>query len=82
MPILGDIPILGRAFRTTRESTSRRTLFIFLRPTILRDPADAAAAARAQFDRLRTEETVPTRGWSLLAYPPGPRLPAEIDGVY
>lgn len=82
VPILGDIPILGRAFRTTRESTSRRTLFIFLRPTILRDPADAAAAARAQFDRLRTEETVPTRGWSLLAYPPGPRLPAEIDGVY
>ena len=82
VPVLGDIPILGRAFRTTRESTSRRTLFIFLRPTILRDPADAAAAARAQFDRLRTEETVPTRGWSLLAYPPGPRLPAEIDGVY
>ena len=82
VPLLGDIPILGRAFRTTRESTSRRTLFIFLRPTILRDPADAAAAARAQFDRLRVEETVPTRGWSLLAYPPGPRLPAEIDGVY
>ena len=82
VPVLGDIPILGRAFRTTRQSTSRRTLFIFLRPTILRDPADAAAAARAQFDRLRTEETVPTRGWSLLAYPPGPRLPAEIDGVY
>jgi general secretion pathway protein D len=82
VPLLGDIPVIGRAFRNSRESTSRRTLFIFLRPTIMRDPAEVAAAARAQYDRLRTQETVPSRGWSLLAYPPGPRLPAEIDGVY
>ncbi len=82
VPVLGDIPILGRAFRSSRESTTRRTLFIFLRPTILRDRADVAANAQAQYDRLRYQETVPTRGWSLFSNPSGPRLPAEIGQVY
>ena len=82
VPFLGDIPIVGRAFRSTRESTTRRTLFIFLRPTILRDAEDVASAAASRYERLRYQETVPTRGWSLLAYPPGPRLPAEVSGVY
>ncbi len=82
VPVLGDIPVIGRAFRSNRESTTRRTLFIFLRPTILRDAADVAANAQAQYERLRYQETLPTRGTSLLSTPPGPRLPAEIDDIY
>jgi len=82
VPMLGDIPVLGRAFRSNRESITRKTLFIFLRPTILRDPVDVAANARAQYERLRDQESLPTRGFSLLATPPGPRLPTEIEGIY
>ena len=82
VPLLGDIPVVGRAFRSNRESVTRKTLFIFLRPTILRDPADVAANAQAQYERLRNQESVPTRGFSLLSTPPGPRLPADINDVY
>jgi general secretion pathway protein D len=82
VPLLGDIPVLGRAFRSNRESVTRKTLFIFLRPTILRDRADVAANAQAQYERLRGQESLPSRGFSLLANPSGPRLPTEIDGIY
>ena len=82
VPLLGDIPVLGRAFRSNRESVTRKTLFIFLRPTILRDPADVAANARTQYERLRDQEALPTRGFSLLTTTPGPRLPADLNDIY
>ncbi len=82
VPLLGDIPVLGRAFRSNRESITRKTLFIFLRPTILRDPADVAANARTQYERLRNQEALPTRGFSLLSTTPGPRLPADLSDIY
>ena len=82
VPVLGDIPVLGRAFRSSRESLTRKTLFIFLRPTILRDAADVAANAQAQYERTRGQESLSTQGFSLLTTPLRPRLPSEIDDVY
>jgi general secretion pathway protein D len=82
VPILGDIPIVGELFKSRRESRQKRTLFIFLKPTILRDPADAAAAAKDKYARLRSEEIANTRRSSLLLAPPTPRLTVEIDGIY
>ena len=82
VPVLGDIPVLGRAFRSSRESLTRKTLFIFLRPTILRDAADVAANAQAQYERTRGQESLSTQGFSLLTTPLRPRLPPEIDDVY
>ncbi|AQR75760.1 type II secretion system protein GspD [Sphingomonas sp. LM7] len=82
VPILGDIPIVGELFKSRRETRQKRTLFIFLKPTILRDPADAAAAAKDKYARLRAEEIANTRRSSLLLAPPTPRLTVEIDGIY
>ena len=82
VPLLGDIPIVGELFKSRRESRQKRTLFIFLKPTILRDPADAAAAAKDKYARLRSEEIANTRRSSLLLAPPTPRLTVEIDGIY
>lgn len=36
VPILGDIPFLGRLFRSTSTSVGKKNLLIFLRPTIVR----------------------------------------------
>lgn len=82
VPILGDIPIIGELFRGRREQQTKRTLFIFLKPTILRTSADAEAAARARYQRLRAAELDNRRPSSLLLSPPKPRLTIEIDGVY
>jgi len=38
IPVLGDIPLLGRLFRSEASLTSKKNLLIFVTPTIV-DPA-------------------------------------------
>ena len=82
VPILGDIPILGELFKGRLESRQKRTLFIFLKPTILRNGEDAAAVARAKYARLRADELDQNKPSNLLLKPLPPRLTLEIDGIY
>jgi general secretion pathway protein D len=82
VPILGSLPVIGELFKGRTESRQKRTLFVFLKPTILRDGADASAAARARYDRLRRDEVLQGDKRSLLLNPPAPRLTMEIDGIY
>ncbi|MDP3480858.1 MAG: type II secretion system secretin GspD [Desulfoprunum sp.] len=40
VPLLGDIPILGRLFKTETRSSNKTNMFIFITPHIIRNPAD------------------------------------------
>lgn len=82
VPLLGDIPVLGELFKSRTESRTKRVLFLFLRPTILRNQADALIETQRRYDRLRGEEYPGDDVDDLLTEPPGPRLPVEIDGVH
>jgi general secretion pathway protein D len=82
VPILGDIPIVGELFKSRKETKSKHTLFIFLRPTIIRDSADAKAVTDARYGRMRADELDSRHNSSLLLRPPAPRLTVEIDGIY
>jgi general secretion pathway protein D len=82
VPILGDIPIVGELFKSRRESRTKRTLFIFLRPTIIRDGEDASGVTNEAYSRLRADELDNNRTQSLLLKPRAPRLTVEIDGIY
>ncbi|MCI4643223.1 MAG: type II secretion system secretin GspD [Hyphomonadaceae bacterium] len=46
VPLLGDIPILGRAFRYDNVNATRRNLMVFLRPTIVRDSSQMRDATQ------------------------------------
>jgi type II secretory pathway component GspD/PulD (secretin) len=37
VPLLGDLPYLGNAFRSEKKSTDKKDLVIFITPTILKD---------------------------------------------
>jgi general secretion pathway protein D len=52
VPILQDIPGLGAIFRSTSKNKDRSELVVFLRPTILRTPRDAAILASKERTRL------------------------------
>lgn len=82
VPVLGSIPLIGELFKARKEDHQKRTLFIFLKPTILRDGADASAAAKDRYARLRADEAQNAKRNSLLLAPPPARLKVEIDGIY
>lgn len=82
VPVLGDIPIAGELFKSRRESHVKRTLFVFLKPTILRDREAANAVTQAKYARTRYDEAMLGKGPPLLLEPPRARLPVEINGVY
>jgi general secretion pathway protein D len=53
VPLLGDIPILGQLFRSTTNSTRKRNLMIFLRPTIIRDSALMDSISSRKYNYMR-----------------------------
>lgn len=53
VPLLGDIPILGHLFRSTKSSTSKRNLMIFIKPTILRDAATMHNLSSSKYNYIR-----------------------------
>lgn len=59
VPVLGDLPFLGKLFRSESKSTSKKNLIIFVTPTII-DPAG---------NRVNTDNEMP---FSKNAVPPQP----------
>lgn len=56
VPLLGDIPLLGRLFRSSRKDEDQRVLMMFIRPTILRDENIAREVSERKFDHLITRD--------------------------
>lgn len=52
VPLLGDIPWLGRLFRSSKTEVNKQNLLVFLRPTILRDKASTRSVTDQKFDEL------------------------------
>lgn len=62
VPLLGDVPVLGRAFRSKRETLLKRHLLMFLRPTVLLSGDEAADASNRRYQgiyRLRGGSRAP-----------------------
>ena len=60
VPILGDIPLLGRLFRSSAESVEKRNLMVFLRPTILRDSITTKDLSEERFNFIRAKQILET----------------------
>lgn len=52
VPLLGDIPVLGRLFSSESERRVKRNLLVFLRPTIMLDKAESTAATDGKYRTL------------------------------
>lgn len=51
IPILGDLPLLGFAFRSTTKRDTKTELLIFLTPQIVQSPSRLASMSTAEKDR-------------------------------
>lgn len=56
VPVLGDIPGVGRLFRSEGKAATRRNLMVFIRPTIVRSKADAQAVTQQKYLYVQAEE--------------------------
>ena len=52
VPLLGDIPLLGRLFRSSNKEDSQSVLMMFIRPTIIRTAEDARNLSEAKYKHL------------------------------
>jgi len=58
VPLLGDIPFLGRLFRSDSTSKVKRNLMVFIRPTIVRDQATLSDLSARKYNFIRAEQLV------------------------
>lgn len=56
VPLLSDIPVLGRLFRSDVVSVTKSNLLVFIRSTIIRDDADLAGATAEKYRYIREQQ--------------------------
>ncbi len=56
VPLLGDIPIIGHLFKSTKTTKRKRNLMVFLRPTIIRDAGLMNSISKEKYNFIRADE--------------------------
>ncbi len=56
VPLLGDLPIIGALFRSTKTSHDKSNLMVFIRPTILRDADATSRYSAGKYNLLRAKQ--------------------------
>lgn len=81
VPLLGDIPVLGYLFRSTSNSTSKRNLMVFIRPTILRDADVYSGISSNKYSQFRSGQQEAAAQEGYLTSPKRQVLPEYGQGV-
>ncbi|MBL0457005.1 GspD family T2SS secretin variant ExeD [Aeromonas enteropelogenes] len=75
VPVLGDIPVLGYLFRSTSNTTAKRNLMVFIRPTILRDANVYSGISSNKYSLFRAQQLEAAAQESYLTSPKRQVLP-------
>ncbi len=78
VPLLGDIPAVGRLFSYQSTQKMKQNLMVFLHPRILRDPETANYYTGEKYSYIRSEQLERRRKKENLLIDDLPRLP-ELD---
>lgn len=62
VPLLGNLPLVGAAFRQKDDTIDRTELVIFIRPQVVRDDGEAASVTEEFRARIALDPLKPTRG--------------------
>ena len=62
VPGLGDLPGIGALFRSSNHQRGRTNLMVFIRPTIIRSPADAQTLTADRWGYMRQQQVTNTPG--------------------
>ncbi|MBL4910443.1 MAG: type II secretion system secretin GspD [Alteromonadaceae bacterium] len=56
VPFLGDLPIIGHLFRSTKNTKRKRNLMVFLRATIIRDGKAMDEISKGKYNFIRKDQ--------------------------
>lgn len=56
VPILGDMPLIGRLFRSTHNKKTKQNLLVFIHPVVVDSEATATKISRNQYEHMRIEQ--------------------------
>jgi general secretion pathway protein D len=62
VPIFGNLPVFGAAFRSKTDSINRTELLIIIRPLVVRDPGEGRAVTEEFRRRLNLQAPASTIG--------------------
>lgn len=79
VPLLGDIPLLGRLFRSETRDSTQSVLMVFIHPTILHSQQTREGVTRGRYDYLRQRQLQFKENYEDNAIK---SLPETIDGVH
>jgi len=69
VPVLGSIPLLGRLFRYDKTTKLKRTLMVFIHPTIISNPAVGHLVSQSKYTYLKRQQDELTDTKALEIYP-------------
>jgi general secretion pathway protein D len=75
VPLLGDIPVLGRLFRYQRTTKVKQNLMVFMHPRILRDERLANHYTGEKYNYMRSQQLERRRKDEVLMIDELPTLP-------
>ena len=62
VPLLGDVPGIGRLFQNEEKARGRSNLMVFIRPTIIETAEDAKAATEQSYNYIRAQQILANEG--------------------
>lgn len=82
IPLLGDIPWLGRLFSSTGTSKRKTNLMVFIRPTIISEKGEINSISSSKYNYMRAlQEDKKMRGISLMPLTDPEMLPEWDDSL-
>ena len=76
VPFLGDIPGIGRLFRSDGKSNEKRNLLVFIHPTIVGGDEDIRRVSQQRYDQLYSLQLAMDKDGNFA------KLPANVDDVF
>jgi len=71
VPIVSDIPLVGRLFKYNTTATEKRNLMIFLKPIILSDQSANIYVTGQKYDYMRSQQSIASSGADQSLQTPG-----------
>ncbi|WP_223670685.1 type II secretion system secretin GspD [Kangiella shandongensis] len=82
VPLLGDIPIIGHAFKSQRTQKIKRNLMVFIHPRVLKDDRDLREISSAKYSYMRAQQIEQAnRGISLMPSAESPIMPTYDEAL-